>query len=777
MRVTGSGTDGSALLANVFTKKGPYNAATNTPDLDTTPIAGIKSGDSYNVSVAGDFFTEAVEVGDLLVACTDDPTMLSDWLILQGNIDVSALFRQNTLFGDDTYGDNATGVSDDPTKPFKTIGATITASAAEDLLDIAPGPYAEALVITKNLFVRALGVTGLTSIDISAGVLTGRVGKIEYSANGCIIYGDSDDDDNGDCLKFAHAVGSTTSEAFKIKMTGANYDLGADQLDLFTNPNARNNSFEGIGASPAIITTSNATAFLDYTANSFKNIDIQNGAAFNRFGITPENNEDPSGSIKNVNASSVILLTSGTGKSTGDHEHITCFRWMVSGSGKNESKMIDISASDRIEIIAGNTKRVDISACPSGLVLAGTFDKRVDCKDEKSQPTTGNRTVTFTAGFYCAGVLLSDGPTQAGVYDAGYMVMEHETSTLSQRGVFPFDILKNSFRLDKSRLFFLGGTGADPTIAESSFSLKNSDLRYTSIALNGDSGGIEFKGSCDFCDIEGVTGALGLAVSTGANVRHSSFHGFDATINPAIRGQNLLINYGAATFPTYFFTPNTLVYPLLKQPQESDGAGGRVAIADLTIFKQTIYLLADQAAPGAGENLSNLEGLLAEMQVFQDGANIYGFGAGTWVIRTTATDAAVIDALLSAPGSDLVSLTASFNSITGKAATGIDLEGTNLGGGFVGQEISVKVNQPEVRTVTADTQVLFNENTIHADSTAGDVDVTCLPEANQLPFFVRKTVAGNNVIIKNDAGGTIFTLTSADQTVEVYSDGTTIFTR
>jgi len=692
--------------------------------------------------------------------------------------DVSPL-TQNTLFVDATYGATV-GVADTPGLPWLTIQAAITAAVAGDKIVVAPGAYAESLVIDKDLFIDAAGVTGLTAApDISSGTLTGRLGKIAYSANGCIVYGDSSDLDNGLCLESAFATGSTIAETFDINMTGANYDIVGRQLDLWTNANSRNVSFNGIGAEPAIITTTNTECFRQYTANNFTNLDIQNGASAIINGITARSGQDTSGSIQNVNASGMIDISGGAAKSTGDHQHISCFRWNAFGTVKNEAKMLDISAVNRMEIHSGNTKAIDITSCPAIILLAGTFDRSVTVRDAAAQITTDDKTVSFDGGLRGVGALTFDAAADGGVYDGGYVTeWTHNATVASERLALDNDILKNAFRISNSTFFFLGGSGTNHTVIESDVEVTHSNLEYTSTTQNKASGTAEFLGTYKHCNFKGATLAFGVPVSDNAKILNCSFTGFDSTLFPAIRGRNPLMNYGSATlFPTYFFTPNTLVFPMAVQPKESDGAGGRQVIADLTVFDATIYTLADQAAPGAGENLSNLEGLLVEMQVFQDGANIYGFGAGTWVIRSTATDAAVIDAALSAPGSDLVSLLETDESLIGMAAIDIDLEGTDLGTGFVGQEISVKVNQPEVRTVTADTLVEFNEKTIHADSTAGDVDVTCLPEANQQPFFIRKTVAGNNVIIKNDAGGTIFTLTSADQTVEVYSDGTTIFTR
>ena len=71
--------------------QGGYNAATNTPDLDSSPSASIKKGWAYVVTTAGSFFTETVEVGDFLFAQSDAPTTLADWVTVQNNIGLATL--------------------------------------------------------------------------------------------------------------------------------------------------------------------------------------------------------------------------------------------------------------------------------------------------------------------------------------------------------------------------------------------------------------------------------------------------------------------------------------------------------------------------------------------------------------------------------------------------------------------------------------------------------------------------------------------------------------
>ncbi len=73
--------------------QGGYNAATNTPNLDSPPtIPGIKKGWTYTVTADGLFFgTEQLRVGDVLIAEIDAPTTLADWTIVQNNVDIASL--------------------------------------------------------------------------------------------------------------------------------------------------------------------------------------------------------------------------------------------------------------------------------------------------------------------------------------------------------------------------------------------------------------------------------------------------------------------------------------------------------------------------------------------------------------------------------------------------------------------------------------------------------------------------------------------------------------
>lgn len=81
--------DQSTTGALIF--QGGYDAATNTPNLDSPPTGVIKQGFMWTVTVDGTFFTEQVRVGDSLIANKDTPTTLADWTTVQSNIDLATL--------------------------------------------------------------------------------------------------------------------------------------------------------------------------------------------------------------------------------------------------------------------------------------------------------------------------------------------------------------------------------------------------------------------------------------------------------------------------------------------------------------------------------------------------------------------------------------------------------------------------------------------------------------------------------------------------------------
>jgi len=82
------------VVASSKAYQGAYNAATNTPDLDTTPVAGIEAGDVWDVTVAGTFFTIVVEVGDMLTSAQASPTLEAHWVVTQANLTPASIKTQ-----------------------------------------------------------------------------------------------------------------------------------------------------------------------------------------------------------------------------------------------------------------------------------------------------------------------------------------------------------------------------------------------------------------------------------------------------------------------------------------------------------------------------------------------------------------------------------------------------------------------------------------------------------------------------------------------------------
>ena len=84
--------DAANLGQSVF--QGGYNAATNTPNLDTTSNIAVTKGFFYAVTDTGTFFTEQVQPGDLIYANEDQPAnnsgnVAGKWVVVQSGQDIA----------------------------------------------------------------------------------------------------------------------------------------------------------------------------------------------------------------------------------------------------------------------------------------------------------------------------------------------------------------------------------------------------------------------------------------------------------------------------------------------------------------------------------------------------------------------------------------------------------------------------------------------------------------------------------------------------------------
>jgi hypothetical protein len=106
-------------VTSALTYKGAYNASTNSPDLETPAADAVSVGDMYTVTVAGDFFNSAnpLEVGDVLIAEIDDPTVVTDWTLVQRNIDNAT----DAVYGITRLSDTADVAANTVTQPNDVV--------------------------------------------------------------------------------------------------------------------------------------------------------------------------------------------------------------------------------------------------------------------------------------------------------------------------------------------------------------------------------------------------------------------------------------------------------------------------------------------------------------------------------------------------------------------------------------------------------------------------------------------------------------------------------
>lgn len=87
-----------AAVSGGVNYRGGYDANTNTPNLDSSPTAGtILKGDMYTVTAAGLFYTEQVEIGDVLIAEIDDAASLADWTVVERNLNTATETSEGTV--------------------------------------------------------------------------------------------------------------------------------------------------------------------------------------------------------------------------------------------------------------------------------------------------------------------------------------------------------------------------------------------------------------------------------------------------------------------------------------------------------------------------------------------------------------------------------------------------------------------------------------------------------------------------------------------------------
>ena len=157
-----------SAVAGLGVFRGAYNAATNTPNLDTTSNVAANQGDFWVVSVDGTFFTQAVEVGDFIFANEDIPAnsgtnALSKWTVVAAD--------QNVAGVGTTSGNTEIGVAGFNSATFS--------AAANGWISVKAGGISDAqLASTFNKIIgtdadlNTAGVEVVDQINVTDGVIT-----------------------------------------------------------------------------------------------------------------------------------------------------------------------------------------------------------------------------------------------------------------------------------------------------------------------------------------------------------------------------------------------------------------------------------------------------------------------------------------------------------------------------------------------------------------------------------------------------------------------------
>ena len=162
-------------VTGALSYQGAYDAATNTPDLDSSPSSTIKTGWTYTVTVEGLFFTEQVRVGDVLIANNNAPTTLAEWTTVQNNIDLA----DATTVG---IGNVVPGSSNTITAPYTSGTATL------DVVD-STASQKGAVIVSGGTGVDVAYTSGTATVSLTA--VAARSGSIAVATSTTYTYPNS----------------------------------------------------------------------------------------------------------------------------------------------------------------------------------------------------------------------------------------------------------------------------------------------------------------------------------------------------------------------------------------------------------------------------------------------------------------------------------------------------------------------------------------------------------------------------------------------------------
>ena len=190
---------GGGAASGGLSFQGSYDALANSPDLTTSPNT-ITTGQFWIVTVAGTFFGEVVEIGDWVVSTIDNPSTLSNWSIVQANINPANFWKVN---GNAVGSEKWLGTSDNFDLPFRTnntefarltkagrfgIGTITPASklevsAADPTAIIGSTKYIDDSTAAGFMSRKARG-TAASPTQVAKGDTLGNYGAVGYHSGG-----------------------------------------------------------------------------------------------------------------------------------------------------------------------------------------------------------------------------------------------------------------------------------------------------------------------------------------------------------------------------------------------------------------------------------------------------------------------------------------------------------------------------------------------------------------------------------------------------------------
>lgn len=242
-------------LVGGVTYVGGYNAATNTPDLEAPAGGAVTQGDMYTVTANGDFFTEAVTIGDVLIAEVDDPAALTDWTVVENNIEDAA----DVAYNNGTSGLTATNVQTaidelDATVDTITSGSISAAGSYNPDVDFPSLDGQQRTItgtVTTNNTVNVVGSGTAFTTELASGD-TLRIGGVDRvvdvitdDTNLTVTAAYTNSLAGAPAFKFGSVIAVPSNTLYYVSQDGNFYGKAISQNELLYAPTANPTTLAG----------------------------------------------------------------------------------------------------------------------------------------------------------------------------------------------------------------------------------------------------------------------------------------------------------------------------------------------------------------------------------------------------------------------------------------------------------------------------------------------------------------------------------------------------